>query len=102
MLMNIIHAELEKPEGIIETELEVDSETDTAYRVLLFNDDHHTFDEVIIQLIKAINCSFEKARDFAFEVHVKGKAMVYSGSMQECLKVSGILEEIALHTQIIG
>ncbi len=68
----------------------------TVYRVFLFNDDHHTFDEVIIQLIKAINCSFNKARTFAFEVHVKGKSMVFSGSMQACLKVSSILEEIAL------
>lgn len=70
-------------------------------RVILFNDDWHTFDEVINQIIKAIKCNFEKARDFAFEVHVKGKAIIYSGSLNECLKVSTILEEIALHTQII-
>jgi ATP-dependent Clp protease adapter protein ClpS len=94
--------ELEKPEGITDFELEENSDVDTEYRVFLFNDDHHTFEEVIIQLIKAINCSFEKARSFAFEVHVKGKAMVFSGNMQACLKVSSILEEIALHTQIIG
>jgi ATP-dependent Clp protease adaptor protein ClpS len=70
-------------------------------RVVLFNDDWHTFDEVINQLIKAINCNFEKARDFAFEVHVKGKAIVFSGPLNECLKVSTVLEEIALHTQIL-
>lgn len=94
--------ELEKPEGITEFETEESTNVDTEYRVFLFNDDYHTFDEVINQLIKAINCSFEKARDFAFEVHVKGKAMVFSGNMQSCLKVSSILEEIALHTQIVG
>ena len=81
---------------------EVDTDVNTAYKVILFNDDHHTFEEVIVQLIKAINCSFEKARAFSFEVHVKGKALVHSGSMQSCLKVSSILEEIALHTQIVG
>ena len=70
-------------------------------RVILFNDDWHTFDEVINQLIKATKCSFEKARDFAFEVHVKGKAIVFLGSLNECLNVSTILEEIALSTQII-
>ena len=62
----------------------------------------HTFDEVINQLIIATNCSFEKARSFAFEVHTKGKAMVHSGTMLSCLKVTSILEEIALHTQIVG
>ena len=102
MLLKTIKYELEKPEGILETDLDTDTDVNTAYRVFLFNDDHHTFEEVINQLIRAINCSFEKARTFAFEVHVKGKAMVFSGNIQSCLKVSSILEEIALHTQIVG
>ena len=69
-------------------------------RVILFNDDWHSFEEVISQIIKATKCSFIKARDKTFEVHVNGKAVVYSGEMAECLRVSGILEEILLHTQI--
>jgi ATP-dependent Clp protease adaptor protein ClpS len=80
---------------------ETDSDVGLVSRVVLFNDDWHTFDEVISQLIRATKCSYEQARGFAFEVHVKGKAIVFSGSMNECLKVSSILEEIALHTQII-
>lgn len=72
------------------------------YKVFLFNDDHHSFDEVIVQLIKAVKCSFEKARDYTFEAHVKGKAMVFQGKLSECLKVTTILEEIALHTQIVS
>jgi ATP-dependent Clp protease adaptor protein ClpS len=80
-----------------------DQETDItlASRVVLFNDDWHSFDEVIAQLMKAINCTYEQGRAFAFEVHVKGKAIVYSGSLKNCLKVTSVLEEIALHTQII-
>jgi ATP-dependent Clp protease adapter protein ClpS len=69
-------------------------------RVILFNDDLHTFEEVISQIIKATKCSFIEARDKTFEVHVNGKAVVYSGEMADCLRVSGILEEILLHTQI--
>jgi ATP-dependent Clp protease adaptor protein ClpS len=69
-------------------------------RVVLFNDDWHTFEEVIAQIIKATKCSFIEARDKTFEVHVNGKAVVYSGEMADCLKVSSILEEILLHTQI--
>jgi len=71
-------------------------------RVVLYNDDWHTFEEVITQLIKAINCSFEQGSSYAFEVHTKGKAIVFSGSMQDCLRVSSVLEEIALNTQIIS
>jgi ATP-dependent Clp protease adaptor protein ClpS len=71
-------------------------------KVILYNDDWHTFEEVIVQLIKAVKCTFEEARDYAFEVHTKGKAVVFSGSMKDCLKVSSVLEEIALNTQIIS
>lgn len=87
----------QKPE-IIEDSETIDG---IASRVLLFNDDWHTFDEVIAQLIKALNCSYEKARALTFEVHVKGKAVVFNGELKECLRVSSILEEIGLHTQIL-
>ena len=80
-----------------------DEETtvDLESRVVLFNDDWHTFEEVILQLIKATNCSFEEARAKTFEVHIKGKAIVFNGEFSVCLKVSAILEEIALHTQVL-
>ena len=80
-----------------------EEETTTGFesRVLLFNDDWHSFEEVIIQLIKATKCSFDEATEKTFEVHVKGKAIVFNGSVSDCLKVSGVLEEIALHTQVI-
>jgi len=69
-------------------------------RVILFNDDWHTFDEVIGQLIKALRCSTERAEAIAFEAHSTGKAVAYEGPMQECLQINGILEEIGLTTQI--
>lgn len=69
-------------------------------RVILFNDEVHTFDEVISQLIKATRCSQSKAESLAFEVHNNGKAVVFSGEMRKCVEVSGILEEIDLMTQI--
>jgi ATP-dependent Clp protease adapter protein ClpS len=93
---------LEKPDGIIEPETTDETIIGLPYKVILFNDDVHSFDEVINQLIIAIKCSFEIARSLTFEVHVKGKAVVFTGGLTECLKVSSILEEIALHTQIVS
>jgi len=78
----------------------VDVITAAPAKVILFNDDIHTFDEVIAQLIKAIHCDSQQAEAITWEVHTRGKAAVYEGDMPECLRVSGILEEIALHTQI--
>lgn len=69
-------------------------------RVILFNDEVHSFDDVIIQLIKAISCTPDRAEEYAWEVHNIGKASVFEGELHECLKVSSILEEIDLHTQI--
>ena len=69
-------------------------------KVILFNDEVHSFDEVIGQLIKAIRCDSQKAEALAHEVHTTGKAAVFEGQMSECLQVSRILEEIDLLTQI--
>ena len=51
--------EIQKPGR--EPEIEVDDSVSTGLesRVILYNDDWHTFDEVIAQLIKAVHCSFE-------------------------------------------
>ncbi len=82
------------------SEIETDEDVGEPAKVILFNDDWHTFDEVIAQIIKATKCSIEEAEAKTWEVHTKGKAVVYEGELPECLKVSSILEEIELHTQI--
>jgi ATP-dependent Clp protease adaptor protein ClpS len=69
-------------------------------KVILFNDEWHTFEEVVNQLIKAIKCSESRAEELTWEVHTKGKACVYDGDLDDCLRISDILEEIGLHTQI--
>lgn len=88
------------PFEIEENEVDTVDIVNAIAKVILFNDDWHTFDDVINQIIKAINCPPSKAEILTMEVHYVGKSCVYSGEFKECLKVSGILEEIALHTQI--
>jgi ATP-dependent Clp protease adapter protein ClpS len=82
-------------------EIDTDIEIGLESKVILYNDDWHSFEEVITQLMKATACTFEQARDHTFEVHVKGQSIVFNGSMSNCLKVSSVLEEIALLTQIV-
>ena len=71
-----------------------------ACRVVLFNDNEHSFDEVISQLIKAIKCSHRQAEQHAWQVHTRGRSIVYIGALHNCLQVSAILEEIVLKTEI--
>jgi len=72
----------------------------TPAKVILFNDEIHTFEEVIGQLIKALKCDTTRAEALTWEVHNSGKAAVFDGPMDQCVKISGVLEEIGLHTQI--
>lgn len=83
-----------------EREDDTDIITDEPYKVVLFNDDYHTFEEVINQLMKAIRCGRAKAEAYTWEVHTKGKAIVFDGEIEECIRVSAILEEINLKTEI--
>ena len=79
---------------------ETDVKTQQPAKVILFNDEVHTFEEVIGQLIKATGCAESKAEALAWEVHTKGKAIVYTGEIARCIQVSSVLEEIQLMTQV--
>jgi ATP-dependent Clp protease adapter protein ClpS len=72
------------------------------WKVVLYNDDIHTFDEVILQLQKAIGCTVQRAEQIAFEAHTKGKAIAFNGEFNECFRVMGILREIQLIVEIEG
>jgi ATP-dependent Clp protease adapter protein ClpS len=69
-------------------------------RAILFNDEVHTFDEVINQIIKALKCGRTKAEALTWEVHNTGKSCVYTGEITRCLEITHVLEEIRLMTQI--
>ena len=85
---------------LLEEEKDTDVLIQQPAKVILFNDEIHSFDEVIGQIIKATGCDTSKAEALTWEVHTSGKAKVFEGEMDNCLKVSHILEEIALNTQI--
>ena len=80
----------------------VEEVLDTPWKLILYNDEIHTFDEVINQLIKAINCSISEAEAITLQVHNEGKAIVIEGTFEECLRVNAVLQEIQLVTEIKG
>ena len=75
---------------------------DALWRVILFNDDVHTFEEVIHQLTFATSCSSSHAERLAWEVHTRGKAVVFDGQFEECFRVQSVLREIELITELRG
>jgi len=70
------------------------------WQVILYNDEHHTFEEVIHQLQKATGISADAAFEIAMEVHTKGRSICFAGTMQACERVMAILREIALTVAI--
>ncbi|MEO1023520.1 MAG: ATP-dependent Clp protease adaptor ClpS [Bacteroidota bacterium] len=97
-----VTADTYEPEILHEEDVDESVAVHAPWRVLLYDDDIHTFDEVIQQLIKAIKCSLDKARELTLQVHNEGKATVYEGAFEECLHVDTILKEIQLVTEIKG
>lgn len=71
-----------------------------AYRVILYNDDVHAFDDVVRQVQKATGVSTEEAFAITLQAHETGRAVCYVGSEDRCEKVADILREIALHVEI--
>ncbi len=81
---------------------DIDSRIGEPWKVILYNDDIHTFDEVILQLQKALGCSSLRAEEIAFEAHARGKAIAYNGEFEECFRIMGVLREIQLIVEIEG
>lgn len=100
---NQVNPEKKPDADVLEKEdTEEDEEIDTPWRLILYDDDIHTFEEVINQLIKALGCSKAKAEELTYKVHNEGKATVFEGSFEECLKINSVLQEIQLVTEIKG
>ena len=82
--------------------VETEERVDTPWRVILYDDDIHTFEDVIVQLVKATGCTPARAERHAWTVHTQGKDCVYDGEFFECFRVQGVLREIGLVTEIEG
>jgi ATP-dependent Clp protease adaptor protein ClpS len=79
---------------------DVRKETRRPVRVILYNDDWHSFDDVIRQLMKAIHCSAEEGERHAWIVHTQGRSLVFEGKREDCEVVAGILREIRLQVEV--
>lgn len=90
------------PETEVLEEEATEEHLDEPWRVILYNDEIHTFQEVIQQLVKATGCSSGRAEKLAWQVHSEGKATVYRGDFEDCFEVQAVLKEIQLVTEIKG
>jgi ATP-dependent Clp protease adaptor protein ClpS len=71
----------EDPKRQYEEEVLVLDDTDEVYKLVLHNDDVHTFDYVIDSLIEICKHTLEQAEQCTMLVHYKGKCTVKTGSL---------------------
>jgi len=72
----------------------------TPWNVILYNDDYHSFDEVVLQVQKATGYSEERAAEITYEAHTEGRAVAFTGDKDECKRVATVLREIRLQVEI--
>lgn len=73
---------------------------DNSYRVILYNDDWHTVDQVALQLQKATGCTIEEAMAVIWAVELRGRAVCFRGSRDDCHRVTRVLREIRLQCEV--
>lgn len=80
----------------------IDDGASHEWKVILYNDDDHLFDEVVAQVQKATGYSYQRALEITYEAHTKGRAIVWAGGIEDCLRVESVLREIGLTTEIVA
>lgn len=75
-------------------------DTTSSHRVILYNCDCHSLDEVVLQIQKATGCELQQAIEIMLEAHTKGRAICFRGDREECTRVARVLREIKLQVEV--
>jgi ATP-dependent Clp protease adaptor protein ClpS len=71
------------------------------WMTILHNCDCHTFEQVVRQLQKAIQCTEAEGWEIAWQVHNTGKAVVKIGPEGDCVRVGNVLGSIGLVVTVV-
>lgn len=67
-----------------------------GWKVILWNCNCHTFEDVAKALVIAVRCSLEKGYNYAETINNSGKAIVYTGHKERCEAVAEVLKDARL------
>ena len=91
----------DRPEGLPERR-KSGSRLDRPWKVVLYNDDVHKFEDVVRQVRKATGFSLLRAMEITYVAHNGGEAIVYEGAFVDCLQVADVLRRGGLSVRIFG
>jgi ATP-dependent Clp protease adapter protein ClpS len=70
------------------------------YEVILFNDDVHSMDEVIEQIVRALSCTSTLAEQIMMKAHSDGQAVVAVAGRPKALRIASVLRQIQLRVSL--
>lgn len=91
--------ELEREDVLLEEEIE---DIGDLSRLVVYNDDHNTFDWVIQCLMEILGHTFEQSEQLALIIHFKGKATVKTAPLSELKPLKDGLTDRGLSAVIEG
>jgi len=78
----------------------ISSSLENECKLVLWNDDHNSFEWVIFCLSNLLNFTFEDAEKTAWNVHLQGKDIIKTGSKESLEPYKKLLEERGLTVSI--
>ena len=72
-----------------------------GYIVIVYNNDHNTYAEVISILMQATACTQEEAEIETWEIDHLGQSVVHHGAQEECERVAAVIRTIGIHVEVI-
>lgn len=91
----------ENPQREYEEEVALLEKEDEVYKIVLWNDDVNTFDDVINALVEICEHTLEQAEQCTILVHYKGKCTVKTGSLEKLKPMHEKLLSRSLTSEIV-
>ena len=91
----------DNPQREYEKDVDVLEREDEVYKLILWNDDVNTFDDVIEALIEICEHTLEQAQQCTFLVHYKGKCTVKTGDLEKLIPMHQKLLSRSLTSEIV-
>jgi ATP-dependent Clp protease adaptor protein ClpS len=71
------------------------------HKVVVHNNDHNTFDEVIAILMRAVpGLQLMDAMGLTYEIHLTGSAVVFCGDVEEAEHCAGTIRSIGIKVTV--
>ncbi|MEC5158126.1 ATP-dependent Clp protease adaptor ClpS [Chryseobacterium sp. MP_3.2] len=91
----------DKPQREYEEDVAVLEREDEVYKIILWNDDVNTFDDVIEALVEICEHTLEQAEQCTMLVHFKGKCTVKTGPLENLKPMHEKLLARSLTSEIV-